>query len=320
MTDLYESLLGSGAPDKSQQAQVAASLRRRRAFGELGVLTGDQALQSFGSDAIKSADKQVSDFQNIRQKDIDNAQTEKYQTGQLKHMDETLAETKRNNDMENKSRLLMAMAALTKAERTGAAKQLKMTYADRNKLEVTSQLVHNGDELNNTFDDSFTQKLGAGPQSKLPNAMASIGLGTEGSKKAANWWAQWNQIYTLPQRNKAFGATLTPHERQAWAESDINPTMDAKIIRERAANIMKMFHRAGGQMDREYRTAGVDPNLMDVYDLGDGSQPDQMPQQQAPGPGGAPMPQPQGPPPGGAPMPQQQAPKRIRVDAEGNPI
>lgn len=266
MDDLYSELIGEGAPTAEIQAKVAAALRKRKVMSTLAQMSGDPILAPYGSGESKDVEDQVKQFQGIRQKDIDNLQTKTYQTGQLKHMDETLAETRRNNDMENRYRLMMAMAALEKANKSGS--QFKMTNSDRNKLENISQLTQNSSDLMDTFKPEYTQKLGPGPQSMFPNAAAAMGVGTEGSKDAANWWSQWNLIYTLPQRNATFGATLTPHEQRAWKESDINPSMSDKQIQERAGNVLKILKNKGVLMDKEYRAAGANPDVMDTYGLG----------------------------------------------------
>lgn len=273
MADIYETLIGGVPTDKAQQSQLAATLRRRRALGELGSLTGDQVLQSFGGNMMRNADATAEQMQNIRQKDIDNTQTAKYQGEQIRHMDESLAETKRNNDMTNESRLLQAMAAMTKADKAGGTKKgFKMTVADRKKLEDTSGLITNADALSGTFEDGFTQQFGKGPQSRLSNTISNMGLGSDKMDKAAQWWSQWGLVYTLPQRNATFGATLTPSEQQAWKDSDITPSMDAKEVRKRMANITAILKRKGGLINREYRALGADPEVMDVYGLPDGPQ------------------------------------------------
>lgn len=278
MDDIYEAMIGAAPQNQAQQTAVAGALRRRRALGELGNLTGDQVLQSFGAKLTGDTDAQVKLLQDTRQKDADNAQTKSYQDAQLKHMGDVLAETKRNNDMMNQSRLLQALAAMQKAENAGKNKPgFKMTLGDRRKLEDISQSITQGDSLGATFKDEYAQKLGAGPQSKLPNTLSSVGLGSKGMDEAANWWAQWNLVYSMPQRHATFGATLTPGEKQSWLESDINPSMDPKTIKERVQKVMKILKDKGGLMDKEYRALGAAPELMDIYGLGQGEAPPSAP-------------------------------------------
>lgn len=306
--DLYNFLIGNG-PDKQSQSAIADQLRRRRSFGELGSLTGDRVLQPFGQGMSQQADKYATQLQDIRQKDADNAQTKEFQTGQLSHLKGALAETTRKDTMDHVFQMLMAQAALEKADKTGTTKPSKLTYADRTKLENMSQLVNGADDTMGQFKDEYSQRLGPGPQSKLPNAMAAVGIGTQGSKDAANWWGQWNLLYTLPQRNATFGATLTPHEKQAWAEADIGPSMSGEQIRDRVSRVLKILKSKGGLMNRTYR-AQYDPEVIDSYGLPG--------EENIMGPAGAPAGHgsPAAIPGQGAPV----VPRRVKVDASGNVI
>jgi len=308
--NLYEYLIGAAPSENKTQKEIAAQLRRRRSFGELGALTGDRVLQPFGAGLVKQADAQASDLQDIRQKDTDNEQTKVYQDSQTSHMKEMERLTERGQTLDHIYQMLMAQAAGLKAEKAGA-KPSKLTYSDRNKLEQMTGMIHSADESMGSFKDEYAQRLGPGPQSKLPNFMASIGVGTKGSEEASNWWSKWNLIYSLPQRNATFGATLTPTERQAWAESDINPSMDPKVIRDRADKVVKILRRKGAMMNRTYRSQ-FDPEVIDDYSLPGEEELVGSPR----GHGGlAPVSA-----PGTAGSTAAAGPKRIRVDQNGDPI
>lgn len=275
--DLYDALIGEGPSDKARTAELAAALRRRRAFGQLGMLTGDKVLSPLGKSMSRSADDTASSLQDIRQKDIDNRRTQEYQQGQLQHMQGTLEESRRSANMRDETtrrgqdldyEAAMLRAAI-QAKKAAEGKPPKLTYSDRNKLENLSNLLHGAESLADGFKEEYTQKAGPGPQSRLSNTMASFGLGTQGMKEAANWWAQWNLIYTLPQRNITFGATLTPTEKQAWFESDINPAMDAKQIKERIGKVQDILKRKGKLATKTYKAQGFSPDTIDSYELGE---------------------------------------------------
>lgn len=301
--DLYSYLIGSAPTDKQKQAEIASQLRRRRSFGELGALTGDRVLQPFGAQMSQKADEYAGMLQNTRQKDVDNAQQERYQAGQLDHMKEVERLQERGQNLDHLYQMLMAQAALNRADKAGP-KPSRLTYSDRNKLEQMSGMIRDADETLDTFNDKYAQQFGPGPQSKLPNFMSSIGLSTDNMDEGANWWAKWNLIYSLPQRNATFGATLTPTERQAWAESDINPSMDPKTIKSRAGKVVEILKRKGAMMNRTYQNQ-FDPELISDYDL-PGEE-----YLQPPAGGHGPLPS-----RGTAPA----APKRVKVDAKGDPI
>jgi hypothetical protein len=300
MNDLYDFLIGAAPKEKQTQAAIAEQLRRRRSFGELGALTGDRVLQPFGQQMSKQADAYAGDLQQTRQKDADNEQTKAYQDAQTAHMKEVERLTERGQNLDHMYQMLMAQAANIKAEKAGP-KPNKLTYSDRNKLEQMAGIINSADESMGTYQDDYSQRLGAGPQSRLPNYMAAAGMGTEGSKDAANWWAKWNLIYTLPQRNATFGATLTPTEKQAWTESDINPSMDGKQIRQRAGAIIKILKRKGALMNRTY-SRQFDPDMVSDYGLPGEEHLTDMPSGHA------------------APGTATATPKRIKVDANGDPI
>lgn len=279
MADIYETLMGE-APSNERVAEIAAALRRRRSYGELGALTGDKVLAPAGRRMAESADADAGAIQKIRQQDIDNNQTRTYQQGQLSHMDSVLKETmrgrnmqdattRRGQDMDLEAAKLRAALA---AQKASTPKPNKLTYADRNKLENLANLIHGADSLGSSFQDSFTQKGAPGiipevGQSRLVNTAASLGIGTKDSKEASDWWAQWNLIYTLPQRNATFGATLTPTEKQAWFNSDINPSMDGPQVRKRVKVVQDILKRKGGLADKTYRAQGFSPEAINSYEL-----------------------------------------------------
>lgn len=265
MDDIYAALIGEGAGSGEKAALVAAALRRRNSLGTLGMLTGDRVLSPLGQGMNKQADAYVESLQQIRQKDIDNAQTKSYQDGQLGHMENVLAETKRNNNLDYLARMEMAQAAMERAERTGQ-RPTKLTLGDRNKLENMSSMLTQAGDVVSRFKPEYAQKFGRGPQSRLPNTMSSMGFGTESMDEASRWWADWNLLYTLPERNRTFGATLTDSEKQAWKESDINPSMSPENIQARSTRILKILRDKGTLMDRTYR-AQFSPEVIDEYGL-----------------------------------------------------
>lgn len=307
MDDLYSSLIGGAPSTAEQQKAIVDQLRRRRSFGELGALTGDRVLQPFGQSLMKDADQYASDIQGTRQKDIDNAQTQQYQTGQLGHMASALAETTRNNDLEHQDRQDQIAAMLEAAgirARAKAGVPKKMTDNTRNSILATVDAYSGIDNLMKTFKPEYTQKLGAGPQSQLVNSLARYGIGSSGAKEAQDWWAAWNEIRTLPERNRLFGATLTPNEKSEWEKVDINPSMGQDQISKAATRIQKILQRHAQNRARGMVSEGYDPEMIGEYyqDLLPGMDSDQSDATHGTidrGGGGG---------------------KRIRVDAEGNVI
>lgn len=273
MADIYDALIGAAPTDAEQQKAVADMLRRRRNFGELGALTGDRVLQPFGQNMSKQTDNYATQIQDTRQHDIDDAQTKAYQTGQLGHMSGVLDETKRNNDLEHQDRMAQLRAQIEAAQIKADAKSnggfRKMTDNTRNSILSTVDTFTGVDNLEKTFKPEYTQKLGtvAGlvGAGGLPNALARMGIGTEGSKEAAQWWAGWNEIRTLPERNRLFGATLTPNEKSEWDKVDINPNMDEKQILAGVARIKTILQRHATNRARGMVSERYDPDMINEY-------------------------------------------------------
>lgn len=268
--DDYRILLGTAPTSEEQVRALAESLRRRRSFGELGALTGDRVLQPFGSGLSAQADKYALLAQDTRQKDIDNAQTKSYQDAQLAHMGSVLKETMRANNLDYSAKMAEIKqrnaAALLDFMTDSKADFRKMTDSTRNKLLQHADTLGTLKMQADTFVPEYTQSLGPGAQSRLPNFLAQHGVGTRGSKQAQEWWAGWARFYTLPVRNLLFGATLTPNEQRAWEQANINPGMSTEQIKTRIDAVMTEAKRSAKRRGQVMATEGFDPQIIeDAY-------------------------------------------------------
>jgi hypothetical protein len=77
-----------------------------------------------------------------------------------------------------------------------------------------------------TFQDDFAGNTVTGDLENF--AQRKLGTGTPGQNQ---WWANFRALDNSI-RNDLFGATLTPSEQRAYAQTSIDPSMDPKIIRE----------------------------------------------------------------------------------------
>lgn len=316
--DLYDILLGAAPTDPQKQATVAKQLRRRRSFGELGALTGDRVLQPFGQGLGKQADQYAEQIQQTRQMDTDNAQTKSYQDAQLGHMKNTLAETHRKNTLDHIYQMLMAQAAMEKAEKTGAPKIPKLRQGDIKDLQDQSQIIGEFRELEGFIKKGggfgahkiFENADGSGgvpiPGSRaLTNTMARYGLGSEEDKAAFAAKQRFDRLYTLAARNNLFGATLTPNEMKAW--TDANPDIRqsdeqiAKALPILGKVITNRLQRKVAGLTRENYDEGAIAEYADLQGLG------------LENPAAS-----SGPAFSGVEAPAQV--KRVRVDQFGNPI
>lgn len=264
MDNLYDVLIGEAPRDADKAAATAAALRRRRAFGELGVLSGDRVLSDFGRGAVGQADDYAKQIQQTRQQDIDNAQTQAYQSGQLEHMGGVLKESMRAANMRDsttrRGQDMALEAARLRAQRQD--KPPKLTVSDRRDLTQGADLVGNMQGLLTGFKDDYAapQVFGKSiPYARpLSNTLSSMGLGSKDMDEAQKWWAASDRLYTLFERNKMFGATLTSNEMKAWNEANASKNMKPEQVKAMLKDILKVA--------REQLASNVDGFVAGGYD------------------------------------------------------
>jgi hypothetical protein len=270
--DDYLAMIGAAPTSREAQEALANSLRRRRSFGELGQITGDKVLAPMGAGMVGQADDYAKQIQKTRLADVDNAQTKTYQDAQMQQMQKNhvlqqamLAETRRGNNLDFSAR----MAAIKQRNMESILESMskgqdfkKFTDGTRNKMLTQADTASSMKTLADTFTDEYTQILGAGPQSRLPNTAALMGVGSKGSKDAAQWWGEWKKFYTLGTRNALFGATLTTNEQRAWEEVDINPSMSPEQIRNRINKLFAETSRSAERRGKSMSVEGFDPEVI----------------------------------------------------------
>lgn len=277
MDDLYEFLVG----DTPQQVQIPAiveQLRRRRALGELGALTGDRVLSPFGSSMMKQADTYAEGIATNRERDRDNRRTEAYQKGQLEHQAKVLEATlARDRDMADYRRRMAeaaarrAEAAYLKAQQGGAAKKTKLRQGDIKDLQDLSQTVLGMDDIMRQMDAgvSLGTKTVAGipiPGSRvLANTAASMGLGSKKDKESFALFQQWDRLYNLAERNRLFGATLSANEQRAWRNANPSVLQTDEQIRSALPVMKKVFNTRLQNKVKGLITEGYDENAIYEY-------------------------------------------------------
>lgn len=313
--DLYAALIGEGANNPEKSAIIAAALRRRNQMGMLGQITGDKVLVGAGRELTNSSDDYAKQLQSIREHGIDNAQTEKYQGGQLRYMNDNLAETRRNNDMDHEYQMAMAEAAGIRANRPpGGGKIPKLRQGDIKELQDLSQTIGAIDSLQGFIGEggSFGAKKVAGvavPGSRaLANTAAAMGYGSEADKKTFAAKQNWDLFYNIANRNRMFGATLTDAEKKSWADANPSGSQTDDQITKALPVMKKVFeHRmkakASGLMKEGYNAEA----LADYADIQGVNSPV----------GGAGLAQDAGPAPPGAAPPAGVKPKRWVEQADG---
>lgn len=312
MDDIYSALIGEGAGDGQKAALIAAALRRRNEMGQLGMITGDKMLAPVGKGLASSADQYAEQMQQIRQQGNRQAATDSYQTGQLRHMDETLAETKRNNDLDHQYQMEMARAAGIRADKAGTGGKLpKLRQGDIKELQALSESIGIVDGLDNFMKNGG--KFGAVEVAGLPmpgmrtftNYAASKGFGSDEDKATFLAKQNWDKLYTLAERNRLFGATLTANEQKAWSDASPSSGQTDKQISAALPIMRKLFeHRmqskASGLAKEGYNPAA----LADYTDIPGVNLPGSLEDSQE----------------SGVTPTAGSVPKRVKVDAQGNII
>jgi hypothetical protein len=113
-----------------------------------------------------------------------------------------------------------------------------------------------------TFNPDYVGNLAGGLENTLQSYTPEM-FGTVGTPGQADWWADFRRTDNL-ERNELFGATLTPGEKQAYAQTTITPGMNA---REARANIERRLEIVRGALEREkefYLANGYKPEAVEA--------------------------------------------------------
>ncbi len=282
--DIYESLIGAAPTSPVEIAAVVEALRRRRKVGELGAITGDRVMAPVGQGLSKQADAYAEMLQDTRQKDIDNAQTKAYQTGQLEHMGNVLKETLRYHDMSDATQRRGQDKAVEAAgiRRTANGKSPRMRQGDIQTLRDNAMAQGTVGELL-----AFLQKGGKpdaqgnptrgtlGAVGGIPiigsylrqtlNAAAAKGAGTEATKATAMKWQQYQRFYELAERNRMFGQTLTPNEQAAWRKANPSFAQTDEQIEEGLKIMQKVYDKAQNDFKLGLKTEGYSDAAIEAY-------------------------------------------------------
>lgn len=238
MADLYEYLI-SGTPEQAQLPAIVEQLRRRRAMGELGALTGDKVLSPFGQNMSQQADSYAGQLQDIRQKDADNAQTKSYQDSQVAHQEAvlkaTLARDAANREHQaraDRAAQLRAEAAMERARRAPTSATKPLTAQAINDINSLRQQSDKVASLKSTFKDEYARKGVPGGRT-LTNVLARTApiLVSKEDQAAAEWWRTFQMDFNILARNQMFGATLSANEKASWDKAVLGEEMTSDQIK-----------------------------------------------------------------------------------------
>lgn len=276
--DIYDALIGAAPTTADKQRAVAEALRRKRAFGELATLTGDKVLSPFGKAQLSSADAYAEQLQGTRQKDADNAQTEKYQTGQLGHMGGVLAESKRAQDMDDATKrrgqdmdLQSALAKALAAQGKSGKSPPRLRASDIKGLQDLAHDVGSMEGIEKFMKDGG--KFGAVKVAGVPipggrmfkNALAARGFGDTEDKQAFQAKMAFDRLYTLGARNRLFGATLTTNEQTAWENANPSTRQSDEQIAEAIPILRKVIAARLESTRKGLKAENYSPDAIDYF-------------------------------------------------------
>jgi hypothetical protein len=130
--------------------------------------------------------------------------------------------------------------------------------------EDIGRLVNRGSQLNNinrvgsSFDNSFSAP-NTGFGGDLSNWIARHMTGrSQGMRRAAQWWQDYQRNVELVERHEMFGAALTPTEQSAWRAADINPNMAPDMIRANLATRHRIMTQGTQRYAQALAASGYD--------------------------------------------------------------
>lgn len=273
MQDIYSAIVGEPVSDQERLMAIAQKLRKQQQIGQLGQITGDKVLAPMGAGMVDTANTQA---ENLGRRG-EQARYRRYQEQASARMDERernqLAWQKENAKLERAlrreleaARNATVLAAARIRESDSADKKYKpMTVSQVQKLTDAYENTRRYADVVDGFKDEFAGLKVPGLRS-LTNTMAANVpiLTSQGAEDAQNWWAQYHNIYTLPERNEMFGATLTDNEQAEWKRNAISENMTAAQIRTRLKWYQDKIESKKQAIKRNLKAAKYDPELIDT--------------------------------------------------------
>jgi hypothetical protein len=272
MDDIYSAILGEPTSDREKLLMVAAQLRKQQQIGQLGQVTGDRVLAPIGAGLAKEASMQAED---IGQRG-EQARYRKYQEGTSLRTDQrertaqawrekdAIAERAHRAGLERARNATVLEAARIRNTDTPETKYKQMTVPQVTKLSEGPEKYRKLQNVISGFKDEYASPV---PTLRpLANALAANVpiASTQNAKDAQNWWAMYHNIYTLGERNKLFGATLTDNEQREWKKNAIGENMSPEQIKTRLAWLEENWGSEIAAAIENLKAANFDPELVDT--------------------------------------------------------
>lgn len=270
--DIYEAIVGEPPTSEEKLRALASQLRRRQMLGQLGQLTGDKVLSPLGQNIGGQVEEQAGRIggYSARRRELEGQEAmraasdaSRAREGMLgRSHTEGLARARQEweaeqNRLDRENRLAEARLRASKADiRNFSDKQIDELSTEIDEADRMMGIVE-------AFKPEYA-RVGFPGGREVLSVLAQKGIGSSADKEAQNWWASWDRAYTLPERNKLFGAALTKPEIEAWKKAAIDPSMTPEQIQEKLAEIAGFRFNAITRMRQRFADLGYDPDDIDA--------------------------------------------------------
>ncbi len=283
--------------------EPAIDTGRERGIATLALLSGDPVLGHYGTaqfSDIGDREKRASEGRKVdlmaAMQAIKDQETQQERATDNARSDEQLGVSKERlawDELHPPTQVVVTqggqMVQVPTRTGTGAPRALEapgggaltkdkpLEQAQGKELTDLNQEIRNLSQLKGEFKDEYS---GHGPGGRFLTALAQTagglapekanGLLPQFSQNAANFWSKFDMLVTLPQRNKTFGASLTPTESASWERAmRIKPGADPKVVRQVMGEMegiarSKLEADVGGLTAEGYNPAGIQARTKDT--------------------------------------------------------
>ena len=241
-----------GLTPADQQMQLAGRLRRDSDFGNLAMMTGDPVLTGLGEQLLDRS------HTSARQIGVGNREQQRI---------EMMRQNYENQAANRRLKLALEARKAQAEEEQDSADYNKLRKSD---IDILTDIGSTLTTLEGARSQLDSEEFDPG-QMDVPfartgaNLAAQYGIGTEGTKEVHDWWRAYNRFYTLPERNRLFGATLTPNEQAAWASANIGPEMDKEQIKRGLDELIRVYKQVITRIGSGYESEMYNPESIKKF-------------------------------------------------------
>jgi len=270
MQDIYAAIVGEPPTEQEKLALLAQKLRNQTQIGQLGQITGDKVLAPLGQSIAGRATEQAKDIgqqaSTNRWRKTQQAMNEASILSRAKEAEAQRAFLAQQGALNRASQRdlqqLRYQQALDVAKLKGSGGS-KLTMKNVQELSGLASDLTAMDELVSRFKPEYAGT--ALPTGRaLKNYAAAHGMGSQADKDAQKWWAEWDRLYTLKERNKMFGSALTATEKAAWDKANISTDMTPMQIMANVKTILALKEKAMVKLNQDLIHAGYDENKINA--------------------------------------------------------